>query len=346
MYYHEKLEDGTVIGLHDGSQETREVPEIEYYVYHEQIAKREHPTIRGHIISGQNKGWPIQAIEHAKIRTALISNYRVHSKEHFFGGEDFPKTWEKRQAKIDASERFSPPGTIGYYFGLTVDAALDESLYYAGGRDNLEKDNSKLILAHRTFFEDILYLAPVLPAVWHHLKLPDIPVWEMFISIMNPNTSNEITDAIGIWAREFGFKGIIFPSARYGQQLEDFISSPGLDRFPILNFVEIGSHLCEQGVAIQFTLAALAGGLKGRKPEKPPAIVYSEPNLVIFDELAVAGKDRPVFYGIYNLNEAELVKERDGREGLKHQILYAYDQDEITLFVDGPKYKYLLKVPR
>jgi RES domain len=346
VHYHERLADGTVIGLYDGTGAEGGISESEYWAYHEFVARREHPVTRGHRFRESKVDAPLRAIEHARIRTALISTYRVHPKEHFADGVAFPKTWEAHEGKIQSHQRFSPPGAIGYFFGLTVDAAIDEASHYA--RRNLEDnpDPAKLLLVHRTYYTDLLYLAPVLPAVWEYLDLPEMPLWEMYIAVMNRETANEIADSIGAWARNADFKGIVYPSARYGQNVAVPEGADAGDRFPLLNFVELGSHLCEQGVAALWTLNALIGGVARKPPLRPPPIVYSEPNLVVFDEAMVAGLDRPVFYATYELRDAGVVRDSDERAGLKHEIEYAYDEGEITLFVDGPKYRYVLQAPR
>jgi hypothetical protein len=167
----------------------------------------------------------------------------------------------------------------------------------------------------------------------------------MYKTVMDPRTANDITDRIGLWAREAGFKGIVYPSARYGQRL-DWPGDQKRAAFPALEFVEIGSHLCEQGVAMQMTLNALAAALAELSFDDPPPIVFSEPNLVIFDEDHVAGRDRPVFYATYALREADLVRLNDERKGIKHRLQFAYDGDEIMLFVDDPEFAFVARAPR
>jgi hypothetical protein len=348
MHFCGELEDGTIMGLYDGTRGEGAISESAFWNHHEEVARREHPITRGHRISAKLGEWPSRAIEHARVRTALVSTYRVHSRQYFSGSVDFPKIWAPREIKSRAPERFSPAGTIGYYFGLTVDAALDEAAYYGArsGDADISKDSSKLLLVHRTYYHDLLYLAPVLDAVWAHLSLPSMNVWDMYVAIMDPRTTNTFTDTIGRWAREAGFAGIVYPSARFGQRLDPAAGSMPSARFPVLNFVEIGSHLCEQGIGISSTLSVLASELATLNSDQPPPLVYSEPNLVIFDEAAVAGRDRPVFYQTYEMREADVLRELDERQTLKSQILYRYDAEEITLFVQHPKYKHLVQAPR
>jgi len=335
MHYHEILADGTCFGVYDGTQPEGAISEARFWQYHEEVARREHPATRGHVFK-----WPGSAIEHARIRTALISTYRIHARRFFAGGERFPESWPRRDVKAGIAERYSPPGTTGYYFGLTVDAALDEARYYEPAIDPT-RDRSKILVVHRTYYHDLLYLTPVLRAVWTHLGLPAINTWDMYLTIMDPRTANDVTDRIGLWAREEGFKGIVYPSARYGQRL-DWTAETRRAAFPALNFVEIGSHLCEQGVAMHMTLNELAVTLASITIAEPPAIVYSEPNLVVFDEDVVAGRDRPVFYTTYELHESALLE----RKGLKNQIELSYDEEKIVLYVDHPEYTFRAEAPR
>lgn len=341
-HYHEVLEDGTCFGLFDGSQSVGAISEARFWEYHEQVARQEHPAVRGHIFSPPAAKWPRSAIEHARVRTALISTFRVHPRRYFVGGEQFPESWPSGQIKNTLTERYSPPGTIGYYFGLTVDAALDEAKYYEPNSD-LTKNESKIFLVHRTYYHDLLYITPVLSAVWSQLEFPKMDTWEMYLAIMDPRTANEITDRIGLWARAEGFKGIIYPSARYGQRVEG-ITDTKASVFPALNFVEIGSHLCEQGVAMQMTLNELARTLTSFA--EPPRIVFSEPNLVVFDQDVIAGRDRPVFYATYELHDSERIKALEDREGLKAQMKLSYDEEKIIIEVDHPKYSFRAKAPR
>ena len=344
IHYHQNLEDGSCFGLFDGTQSGGAISEEQFWQYHEEVARRVHPAVRGHVFTMRHDQWPGSAIQHARVRTALISTYRVHSRRYFAGGKQFPKSWPSKDVKVGITERYSPRGTVGYYFGLTVDAALDEARYYDPTIDLIQNE-SKILLVHRTYYHDLLYLAPVLSAVWTHLGLPEMHTWEMYLTIMDPRTANDITDRIGLWAREQGFKGIIYPSARYGQRV-DWEDDTRPAAFPALNFVEIGSHLCEQGVAMHMTLNELARTLTRITINEPPPIVFSEPNLVVFDEDAVAGRDRPVFYQTYELRESEFLKSLDERKGLKTQMKLAYDEKKIVVYVDHPQYTFRAEAPR
>ena len=342
MHYDESFDDGTCLGLFDGSRPAGALSEGQLWAYHEQVAKREHPATRGHALRLSGADWPRSAIDHARIRTALISVYRIHPRRYFFGGDRFPQSWPPREKKIDIRERYSPRGEVGYYFGLTVDAALDEARHSEPAIDP-ESDPSKILVVFRSYYRDLLYLTPALPAVWALLGLPEMPVWEMYLAVMDARTGNDVTDRIGCWAREEGFKGIVYPSARYGQRIPK--DGAQAKRFPALNLVELGSHLCEQGIAAQMTINALITGLEGVTASSVPMIVFSEPNMVIFDEDIVSGRDRPVFYSTYNPEDARLVKSSDEREGLKRQISWFCDERGAGLCIDNPEYRYVVHPP-
>jgi hypothetical protein len=190
MHYHEDLPDGTCLGLFDGTKPPSAIAEAGFYWYHEAIARREDPRTHGHAILGLTQPHPLHAIQHARVRTAGISSYRIQRSTALSFGQDFPKMWKPTASKRDRGERFSPPGTVGYYFGLSVDAAVDEASHYLGRNIELESDPSLMILVHRTYFTDLLYLAPVLPAVWEHLNLPTMSSADMYLAVMSPSTSS------------------------------------------------------------------------------------------------------------------------------------------------------------
>ncbi len=339
MHYHEVFPDGTEFGVYHNLEGSRTLTESEFWAYHEEIAKREHPTTRGHRLPKLNH--PHESFEAARSRTALISTYRVHEAKYYQGGRSFPEMWKPFPKKIEISQRYSPPGTIGYYFGLNVNAALDEARFGYG--PDVEGDTTKLVLVHRTYYEDILYLAPVLWQVWGHLNLPEMPLWQMYLSIMDPDTSNNYANEIGLWAREYGYKGIMYPSARYADWDK---SLPIASLFPILNFTPIGSYLCEHSFGPQMVLQLLAKGISETMIDSPPKLVTSEPNLVIFDEKMVAGLDRPVFYTTYFMHEARKVDELDERAGTNEQITFGLDKKEIVLALETPDDTWLIRVPR
>ena len=79
---------------------------------------------------------------------------------------------------------------------------------------------------------------------------------------------------------------------------------------------------------------------------EPPPIVFSEPNVVVFDEDAVAGRDRPVFYTTYKLDESERIRNLDDRKGLQTQMKLAYDKERVVVYVDHPKYTFRAEAPR
>jgi hypothetical protein len=96
-HYNEVLADGTCFGLFDGSQSPGAISEERFWQYHEEMARREHPAVRGHVVRMGHAEWPRSAIQHARIRTALISTYRVQSRRHFAYGERFPESWPPKE---------------------------------------------------------------------------------------------------------------------------------------------------------------------------------------------------------------------------------------------------------
>lgn len=255
--------------------------------------------------------------EHRQLRlgtvnTEYVSFYRVHSKKHFQWGSDFPSNWQDNDRKRKAVERFSPPGTVGHYFGLTPDAALDEALFYGNG----VIDSQKFFLMIRCYFENILYLTQidVLTTVWKLLNLEKTSLGGMYFKIMNPHTDSEITNRIGIWARENGFAGLIFPSARYGQQLNvEALREAGHRPFPALNTVSIGSHLDKNVRLVDTTLADQLIYDEASAESGSPLAIYAEPNLVLFSADQLHGRDRAIFYVGVPIEHRDYVVDADPR---------------------------------
>jgi hypothetical protein len=254
---------------------------------------------------------PHRQLRVGTVNTEYVSFYRVHSKKHFQWGRDFPSNWQDDDRKRKAAERFSPPGTVGHYFGLTPDAALDEALFYGNG-----VIDSKVLffLMIRCYFENILYLThiDVLAAVWELLNLEKTSLGDMYFKIMNPHTDSQITNKIGIWARENGFAGLIFPSARYGQQLNvEELRKAGHQPFPALNTVSIGSHLDKNVQLVETTLEDQL--IYDEAAGDSPVAIYAEPNLVLFSADQLLGRDRAIFYVGVPIEHRDYVTAADPR---------------------------------
>ncbi len=262
------------------------------------------------------KQLPFSAIEHCTIRTEYRPLYRIHSKKYFETGVDYVGNWVPSERKRQRAERYSPYGTEGFYFGWTLNGAEDEARFGSGG---IIDPKEYMILVIEACLDNILYLtAGCLDAVWSVVGLdPPDSIMDMYEAIMDPRTDNETTNAIGRWAREQGFNGIIYPSARYGQ--EDWAKKrmkEGYSAIPAINFVEMGSHLCQNFVAFQHARHAAdiaiqaAGGLEKCIP------LWAESNLVLFDGKQVNGEERGVIYQTFplNLRDAAMGQDVFGRQ--------------------------------
>ena len=287
--------------------------------------------------------YPQRAIEAARVETALISTYRIHQLARLGTGAEYPSTWSPHPARASAPCRYSPSGYEGYYLGLTVDAALDEASYYHGCDVEQQGLAGSVLLVLRTFFTDLLYLAPVIDAVWEILEFAPMPCWEMYARIMDHSSDNEYTNMIGTWAREQGFKGLVFPSARFSQR--ELLEVSNCDHFPLLNFTEMGTHLCESGLAVMQTIQRVSTGINPERPLRSPIPICSEPNVVIFDHEVLDGSRTPVFYRTYEIQESASVRMLDDRETLKHRLECRLGRDQGTVYVNSPTYSYVHQFP-
>lgn len=243
-------------------------------------------------------------IRAATIDTAYASFYRFHSRAHFRRGVAFPRNWVAWPEKVQRAERFSPPGVVGWYWGLTLGAAWDEALYYGGGRID---PASHILLTIECCFSNVLYLASprILHAVWSKVGLPSMPSYEMLLAIMHPDTSNEYTDRIGLWARARGLDGIIFPTARYAQRLHaaDWVDlRDGARTFlAVVNHIALHSRLDIMGggphMRAGFEVGHREAYLRERKISHDAVQeVPADLNLVLFSGHQLDGSRDPIFY--------------------------------------------------
>lgn len=254
------------------------------------------------------------SLKYAIVDTGYATFYRITKKKHFRPGADFPSNWEDTQYKKDASQRYSPVGTVGHYFGLTYDAALDESMYYGQGAVD---SNEYFLLAIECYFEKILYLAnySVLASIWTLLGFPQKNHMEMMIELLNPDTSNELTDAIGLWARDFGARGLIYPTARYSQrqELACLLQHDG-PVYPMINHVSIGCRMDFTPITAMETCSYFIGlERRGGKIYEEWTPIYADLNLVLFSGEQLRGSDRAVFYQTAPLELAYIVAAEDTR---------------------------------
>ena len=255
--------------------------------------------------------WPKSATEWARSRTQYVPIYRIHSIHHFSAGVNFFANWEADNRRRARHDRYSPPGTFGYYFGLTLEAAEDEARHYGGGSID---PSDRMILVMECCFDDILYLtAGVIHAVWSSVGLPAATSHhDMYLKLMHNNTVNEFTDAIGLWVRNEGFRGLIYPSARYGQQpwLQRRIAE-GYHVVPAINLVDLGSHICRGNFPITDATSAAANDIKEHGGLDKCVPILAEPNIVLFDDGQITGQKWGVVYQTFPLAMRQAVLDQD-----------------------------------
>jgi hypothetical protein len=250
-------------------------------------------------------------IRAATIDTAYATFYRVHSRAHFRHGGDFPLNWVPWPAKAQRPERYSPPGVVGWYLGLTIGAALDEALYYGG--DQIDQ-TANLLLTVECCLSNVLYLGypRILSAVWAKVGLPPLHPYEMLLALMHPETSAEHNNQIGLWARARGFAGIVFPTARYAQRLyaDDCRGvRDGTRTFlPVVNHIGLHSRLdLREGgphVRAALDIRNIETYLRERSISRDAVVeVPAELNVVLFAGDQLDGSVAPVFYQSRPLSE-------------------------------------------
>jgi hypothetical protein len=265
-------------------------------------------TITERYARREQKPWPERDIDMATVNTVYIPLYRVHSKEHFLAGQQYPNNWQISERKKAAQERFSPAGVEGFYFGLTLEAAENEARHYGKG----VIDETKMILVLLACFDRLLYLPICIQAIWCVLGFPkpDHPM-EMLLATMDRSTNNEVANEIGKWARESGFAGILYPSARYDDVARlERLRAEGKTIIPELNFVYIGSHLCRNllGFIAHSPIVDLYQHAKG---VGETVRLRTEPDLVVFDGRRLMGDPCGVVYETFPLGDRLEAQHRD-----------------------------------
>jgi hypothetical protein len=243
-------------------------------------------------------------IQCATVDTAYATFYRVHSRAHFWRGPEFPRNWVPWPDKVQRAERYSPPGVVGWYWGLTLGAAFDEALYYSKGEID---ETSHVLLTIECCLSNILFLGSprTVSAVWVKAGLPPMLPYEMLLALMHPDTGAEHTNRIGLWARERGLAGIIFPTARYAQRLHaaDWVDMRDGTRtfLPVVNHIALHSRLDILGggphMRAALDLQHLQAYLQGRKISREAVQeVQADLNLVLFAGDQIDGSLEAVFY--------------------------------------------------
>jgi hypothetical protein len=272
------------------------------------------------------------------LSTRYVPVYRIHSRRLFKPGDAFYANWDDSEHRKAQKHRFSPSGVQGYYFGLTLDAATDEAMHYENGKID---STAKMILVLDCCFDNLLYLMHplIISDIWNKVGLPSVSYFEMYLTLMDPNTENRVCDQIGIWARENGFDGLIFPSARYGQRgAIGAARRDGKTPVPAVSFVPLGTAVCEgpvepAGWFNQMLLHHMSA--HGGPQEHAP--IFAEANLVLFSNRQLTAMDRAVFYWSFEIGEADEVLRADRRTGSKTHTHFVRDKHgHYTIVTAGP----------
>ncbi len=262
------------------------------------------------------------------LSTRYVPVCRIHSRHRFKSGADFYANWDNSDRRKAQKHRFSASGVQGYYFGLTLDAAIDEAMHYGGG--SLDPA-TKIILVLDCYFDNLLYLMHplVIGDIWTKVGLPSMPYFEMYLTLMDPDTENRACNRIGKWALESGFDGLMYPSARYAQR--DAIKAAmrdGKKPVPAVSFVPLGTAVGEGPVEpagwfnnMLFAHMSAHGGPQEHAP------IFAEPNLVLFSNSQLSAMDRAIFYWSFEIEEADRVRRADRRKGSKSYTHFVEDRD-------------------
>jgi hypothetical protein len=294
-------------GVRDERSAVIRVRDIPDY-YHACARERIHDPYFQTVVVGKT-----DPLSDSLVRTNYIPLYRMHARQYFYRGDDFPSNWEPSERKRHRADRYSPFGTEAHYFSLTLQGAENEALYYGDGA----LDSNKLVLlVLNVCLDGILdLLSGQLAGIWRLADLdPDAPVAEMYLRLMDPSTDNQTTNAIGLWARKQpGVNGIIYPSARYGQL--DWASrgiARGLKPAPMINRVIVGSQIDRTYVmgALELAHAVFAAHAMPERGEFP---VSAEANIALFDAEQLLGREWPVFYQTCHFDDRAEIEEEDDR---------------------------------
>lgn len=252
-------------------------------------------------------------LDYARVDTHYSTYYRILPAKYFCSGDHFPDNWLDTERKRKGQQRYSPTDTVGHYLGCTLDAALDESLFYGGGTLDYE---ASILLTIETYLENLLYLAHfrILSTILSRIGI-EASNYEAMLLILDPETSNDITNRIGVWAREQGFDGIVYPSARFGQQ-QDLAAAKAAGK-PIVPMI---NHICIQS-RMDFTIVTMIENTIFRQELKERGIdllkdwypLYAELNVVLFSGRQLRGADRAIFWQTCPLQYADVVKSEDPR---------------------------------
>jgi hypothetical protein len=264
---------------------------------------------------------PDKQIRIATVDTHYSTYYRIVKKKYFLGADAFPRNWEDNDRKLSTNDRYSPKGTVGHYLSVSFDAAMDEMLYRHGDFDG----SDYTLLAIESYFSNILYLADyaVLATVCDLIPIKYDNPLDLMNAILNPETANAMTDRIGLWARDRGLDGLVYPTARYAQQqdLQRNLNA-GQPVFPMMNRLGIGCRmdmLSSLDVGTYWQLL----GRQGIDHPDDYHVIYADLNVVLFSGRQLQGEDRAVFWQACSLESAHLLLSLDQRPSTASTVLYS-----------------------
>lgn len=320
-------------GICDGT--VHDLPTLDFDEYHKHCT-RDRRIVLGddHIAVLVNGDIPVA--------TRYVPVYRIHNKNYFHSAEHFYLNWDESARRLQQFHRFSPPGTMGFYFGITLEAALDEAMYYSKG----PLSDDQIILVMDCYFDNILYLMHplVIRDIWKKVGLPDTTVFQMYLALMNPDTSNDMCLRIGIWARQRGYDGLIYPSARYGQRTAWHQAlKERLEIVPAVNFVPLGTKICGYSVEpAMWFYQQLYHHMQGSRRRAEFVPIFAEPNLVLFNNKQITGFDRATFYWTFPLDKAEQVAASDQRSGSKSYTEFVNTKSDMSIVFDSSFNKWVM----
>lgn len=320
-------------GICDGS--VHDLPTLDFDEHHKRCTRNRRIALGDEHIA-------VLANGEIPVSTRYVPLYRIHSKKYFSSAEHFYLNWDESARRKQQRHRFSPEGVTGFYFGLTLDAALDEAMHYAAG----ELHDNQMILVIDCCVDNILYLMHplVIGHIWKKIGLSDVTIFEMYLALMDTDTNNDICRRIGIWARQRGFDGIIYPSARYGQQhaWEEAVTK-GREMIPVVNFVPLGTKICGYSVepAMWFYRELyIHMKILGNPTDLTP--IFAEPNLVLFNNNQITALDRAIFYWTFPIKDSERVGKSDRRRGSKTYTQFVKTMGDLSVVLDSPFNKWIM----
>lgn len=319
-------------GICDGS--VHDIPTRQFDEYHKQCTRSRRISLGDDYVAVLVNG-------DIPVSTRYVPLYRIHSKEYFHSAEHFFLNWDESSRRLNQLHRFSPADTLGFYFGLTLDAALDEAKHYAAGGLS---EKHQIILVMDCCLDNILYLMHplVIGDIWKKAGLPETDMFQMYLKLMDTDTNNEVCHRIGLWARRRGYDGLIYPSARYGQRYVSEAAQKGLKLIPAVNFVPLGTKICGYSVEpAMYFYQQLYHYIQPSSGQPEVVPVFAEPNLVLFNNNQITGFDRAIFYWTFPLKEAKRVAKSDRRLGSKSYTVFTQTKTDVSIWFESIFNKWL-----